>query len=915
MARNGRRMVAAATGSIVAMALLTPAMAAAQPGDAVDTAVRHVQENASDFGVARADVADLAVSSSYRSRHNGVTHVNLIQRASGLEVFGAAVTVSIAADGSVLFVGDSLAPGVGDASGSADTGAVEAVEAAADALELDDPGRLRVISAKSGPAQRTVVSGGDISDEAIPARLGYQPSPDGLRLAWQLVIDDSSGAHMWNATVDAETGDLLAVDDWTDHDTRDGLASGLQRLGEESPAAQALSSGSTVFQPANPVLDGSSYRAFPQESPDDGDRVLLSNPADGLASPFGWHDVSGAPGAEFTTTRGNNVHAYTDRDASNDADPGSEPDGGPGLDFDPPIDLGEHPQNYVDASLTNLFYWCNVTHDLLYLYGFDEPSGNFQVNNYARGGVGGDDARCESMDGSFQSNANFNTPAADGGRPRMQTAIEFGTGLPNAVTVASGPAAGTYLAHYTRFSPAPTTAGTAGTLVLVNDGAGAPNDGCEPFTLPAGSIAVVDANPVCNAYVQTVNAQAAGAVAVVVVHTANNPALTLEAGSMVSPVDIPAIKVGLADGNTIKAAIAGAPAPGSVHRNTARPPMRVGDLDTATVLHEYGHGLSNRLTGGPNINCLTGMEQMGEGWSDFVALVALLDTNLDDPDGTRGIFPYVVFQPPRTGAGLRPRPYSRNMTIQPFTYDRIKTNSWITGGSLAAPHGIGHAWAAVLWDMTWNLIDRHGFNPNLYAPWNTGGNNLAFQLVVDGLKLQGCGPGFVVGRDAIIAADQALTGGENACIIWSAFARRGLGFSAIQGTSADRNDNTEAFDVPASCNAPGSGFTTPVATSPAVNVKPAGETIPLRFDIGGDRGRDPLASNSPSSQQIDCTTLKPLQFAITTPAAQEGVLSYNRTTQRYHFNWGTPTEWAGTCRRVIVTLDDGKQLTASFRFT
>ena len=49
--------------------------------------------------------------------------------------------------------------------------------------------------------------------------------------------------------------------------------------------------------------------------------------------------------------------------------------------------------------------------------------------------------------------------------------------------------------------------------------------------------------------------------------------------------------------------------------------------------------------------------------------------------------PYALFQADRTGNGIRPRPYSRNMEIQPFTYDRIKTNGWITGGSLATPPG------------------------------------------------------------------------------------------------------------------------------------------------------------------------------------------------------------------------------------
>jgi hypothetical protein len=484
--------------------------------------------------------------------------------------------------------------------------------------------------------------------------------------------------------------------------------------------------------------------------------------------------------------------------------------------------------------------------------------------------------------------------------------------------VDSGPAAGTYLAHYARFSPAPTTAGISGTLVLVDDGSGASDDGCEPYSLPPGSIAVVDTTGLCNNYTQTVNAQNAGAAAVVVVHTANNPAIMN--GTMVNPVSIPAVRIGQADGNSIKGAIAGEPAPGSVHRNTARPPMRVGDLDTATILHEYGHGLSNRMTGGPGVNCLSGQEQMGEGWSDFVALVALIDTELDDPDGVRGIFPYVVFQPPRTGPGLRPRPYSRTWDIQPFSYDSIKTGGWLNGGSLSAPHGIGHGWAAVLWDMTWDLIDRHGFNPNLYDDWSTGGNNLAFQLVLDGLKIQGCNPTLVTGRDAILAADQALTGGENVCTIWASFARRGLGFGADDGGTTSRNDGTEAFDSHPDCV---DGFAGHLADQPAVNTAAAGRTVPLMFDRPDLQGLDILASNSPFSRRVDCETFEvpsenppnttPRAAPVTAQASGSAGLSRN-TQGRYTFPWQTDEAWVGTCREFVLTLDNGQQHRAYFEF-
>jgi hypothetical protein len=133
------------------------------------------------------------------------------------------------------------------------------------------------------------------------------------------------------------------------------------------------------------------------------------------------------------------------------------------------------------------------------------------------------------------------------------------------------------------------------------------------------------------------------------------------------------------------------------------------------------------------------------------------------------------------------------MAINPATYDTTKT--------AAVPHGVGYVWASMLWEVYWNLIAERGFNPDVYGDWTTGGNNLAIQLVMDGMKMQKCNPGFIDGRDAILLADQALTGGANQCSIWKGFAKRGLGVSAKQGTSASVTDGAQAFDVPAACQA------------------------------------------------------------------------------------------------------------------
>src|SRR5690606_4478363 len=133
------------------------------------------------------------------------------------------------------------------------------------------------------------------------------------------------------------------------------------------------------------------------------------------------------------------------------------------------------------------------------------------------------------------------------------------------------------------------------------------------------------------------------------------------------------------------------------------------------------------------------------------------------------------------------------------------------------------------------------------------GNTRALQYVMDGMSIQGCRPGFVDGRNGIIAAAEAV-GGEDTCNVWATFARRGLGYSAIQGTSSSRDDNVEAFDVPPTCEAPGEGFLSPLSDT-ALNTVRAGSTTPVRFNLGGDLGAEPLrAAHSPMIQEISCET-------------------------------------------------------------
>lgn len=210
-------------------------------------------------------------------------------------------------------------------------------------------------------------------------------------------------------------------------------------------------------------------------------------------------------------------------------------------------------------------------------------------------------------------------------------------------------------------------------------------------------------------------------------------------------------------------------------------------FDNGVMIHEYGHGISNRLTG-QGYSCLTSLEQMGEGWSDFFALMLTNSPNAT-ADVPRGIGTYST-NSSTTSGGIRQYKYSPNMSINPHTY--ADTNS--TGGQV---HAIGEIWATMLWDLHWKMAEKYGYNSDVTADPNSGSAKV-LQLVMDGLKLQPCNPGFISGRDAILQADQ-LAGGADNCLIWNVFARRGLGVNASAGSSSSITDQVNGFNVPEAC--------------------------------------------------------------------------------------------------------------------
>lgn len=666
-----------------------------------------------------------------------------------------------------------------------------AISKAATALNLSSPSGLVML--ESVADNSFVFSNGSLSTENIPVKLVYQIAEDNtLKLAWDLSISLKNNENYFSVRIDAITGALLDTHDWVAQCNFGETGIHNHTVAKDS---QSVLFNTKAKNETKSFLGSPQYNVFaiPVESPNHGGESLQLNPANEVASPFGWHDTDGIAGAEFTTTRGNNVRAQDDRDANDGS--GFSPDGGAELDFNFAYNFNTSPVNMLEAVTTNLFYWNNIMHDVWFQYGFDEASGNFQERNYSNEGSGSDSVNADAQDGSGLNNANFGTPP-DGGNPRMQMFLWSPVGPPGEpLIINNGPLAGGYTGLAATFgAPLPTVPLTSDFALAIDDNSGVStdeNDACDPLINGAslsGKIVVLRRGE-CEFGVKVLAAENAGAIAVIVVNNVATAPIAMGVGAVGDQVTIPSIMISQADGEAIIAELQNN---GTVNGSLieAGPFNLDGDVDNGIIAHEYGHGISNRLTGGPaQAGCLQNAEQMGEGWSDWFGLMLTIEAG-DAGADRRGIGTYVQGQS-TTGVGIRPRPYSTDFSINELTYDA--TNN----PGISQPHGIGSVWATMLWDLNWALIDQYGFDADLYN--GTGGNNIAMQLVIDGLKLQSCSPGFVDGRDAILAADLLANNGANRCLIWGVFANRGLGFSATQGSSNNRSDQEEAFDLPTDC--------------------------------------------------------------------------------------------------------------------
>ena len=195
-----------------------------------------------------------------------------------------------------------------------------------------------------------------------------------------------------------------------------------------------------------------------------------------------------------------------------------------------------------------------------------------------------------------------------------------------------------------------------------------------------------------------------------------------------------------------------------------------GDFAADVIYHEFTHAVSNRWVGGEfgNLESQQG-GSMGESWGDFYALHYLNEHGFETRD-TLGW--YVT---PSPDGGIR----NWNLSQVPVTLADI---GYDAGNEEV--HSDGEIWNGTLWDIRLTL--KRALSK---------GADYAAQIVADAMPISGPRPSMVDMRDAILAADVARTKGANQALLWSVFARHGMGKSASSKDGFDVNP-VPGFDHP-----------------------------------------------------------------------------------------------------------------------
>lgn len=139
-----------------------------------------------------------------------------------------------------------------------------------------------------------------------------------------------------------------------------------------------------------------------------------------------------------------------------------------------------------------------------------------------------------------------------------------------------------------------------------------------------------------------------------------------------------------------------------------------------------------------------------------------------------------------------------------------------------------------------------------------------------------------------------------------------VGTTTVTATATDAAGNPSSCTFNISVLYNFTGFFQPVDNLPTLNVVQAGKGVPVQFSLSGNKGLNIFAAGYPMTVSINCDGSAPQSDVELTLNAGGSSLSYD--VDQYNYVWKTESSWKGTCRQLVLKLNDGTLHTANFKF-
>jgi hypothetical protein len=141
-----------------------------------------------------------------------------------------------------------------------------------------------------------------------------------------------------------------------------------------------------------------------------------------------------------------------------------------------------------------------------------------------------------------------------------------------------------------------------------------------------------------------------------------------------------------------------------------------------------------------------------------------------------------------------------------------------------------------------------------------------------------------------------------------------IGATTVKAVATDGAGNQQTCDFMVTMLYRFTGLAPSFGDARAATPAQAGQELPVKFSLSGNKGFNFFAPGYPAARKISCNAAPQSAESHNAEATAQALFSYDSVSDQYVYRWKTESSWAGTCRQLIFKFTDGAEYRADFIF-